>query len=130
MAGEDGWFRSGDIGRWTSDGYLQILGRKKEVISIHGYSLYPMELEALLSQSGMLDEVAVTGVPHAIAGEICVAFIVPAEPAHFSLAELRRWARGHMADYKIPGRFILLDALPLGGNGKVDRMTLRNLLDA
>jgi acyl-CoA synthetase (AMP-forming)/AMP-acid ligase II len=130
VAGEDGWFRSGDIGRWTSDGYLQILGRKKEVICIHGYNLYPMELEALLSQSEMLDEVAVMGAPHTVAGEICVAFIVPRDSQGFSLQELRRWARKHMADYKIPGRFVVVDSLPLGGNGKVDRKALRNILDA
>ena len=130
VAGEDGWFRSGDLGCWTPDGYLQILGRKKDVICVHGHTLFPLELETLLSQSEMLDDVAVIGAPHAVAGEICVAFIVPKNPDGFSLAELRRWARKHIADYKIPGRFIVRDALPLGGTGKIDRLMLRTMLDA
>lgn len=130
VAGADGWFRSGDIGCWTDDGYLRILGRKKEVICIHGYTLYPAEIETLLSHSEMLDDVAVIGAPHVAAGEIGVAFIVPRDTPGFSVKDLRLWARKHMADYKIPGRFVVVDALPLGANGKVDRQMLRNRLDA
>jgi len=130
VAGADGWFRSGDIGCWSQEGFLRILGRKKDVICIHGYTLYPTEIEVTLSQSEMLDDVAVIGVPHAHAGEMCVAFIVPKEPLRFSLNTLRAWARKHMADYKIPSRFVVLDALPLGGSGKVDRLSLRNMLNA
>lgn len=125
-----GWMRSGDMGCWTVDGNLRILGRKKDVITIHGYTLYAAEIERLLSQSGMLDDVAVIGVPHALAGELCVAFIVPLVPADFSLKRLRLWARDNIADYKIPGRFVVLDKIPLNHNAKVDRIALKNLLDA
>jgi acyl-CoA synthetase (AMP-forming)/AMP-acid ligase II len=55
---------------------------------------------------------------------------VPADRSAFSLKRLRLWARSHVADYKIPGRFILLDQLPLNQTGKVDRISLRNSLDA
>lgn len=125
----DGWLHSGDMGCFTADGYLQILGRKKDVITIHGYTLYPAEIETLLSRSGMLKEVAVIGVAHLVAGELCVAFIVPADPSLFSLKRLRVWARGNVADYKIPGRFVIVDSLPLNRNGKVDRLSLKASLD-
>jgi acyl-CoA synthetase (AMP-forming)/AMP-acid ligase II len=123
-----GWLHSGDIGCFTAEGYLQILGRKKDVITIHGYTLYPAEIETLLSQSGLLKEIAVIGMPHAVAGELCVAFIVPADPAAFSLKRLRLWARTHVADYKVPGRFVIVDHLPLNRNGKVDRLSLKSSL--
>ncbi len=125
-----GWLHSGDMGCWTADGNLQILGRKKEVITIHGYTLYAAELEYLLSQSEMLEDVAVIGVPHVLAGEICVAFIVPIELPNFSLKRLRLWTRDNMADYKIPGKFVVVDRIPLNQNGKVDRIFLKNSLDA
>jgi acyl-CoA synthetase (AMP-forming)/AMP-acid ligase II len=124
-----GWLHSGDMGCFTAEGYLQILGRKKDVITIHGYTLYPAEIEALLSRSGMLKEIAVIGVPHAVAGELCVAFIVPVDPSKFSLTRLRVWARGNVADYKLPGRFVIVDSLPLNRNGKVDRLSLKNGLE-
>jgi HIP---CoA ligase len=126
----EGWLRSGDMGCWTANGELKILGRKKDVITIHGYTLYAAEVERLLEQSGMLEAVAVLGVPHAAAGELCVAFIVPRVPAEFSLKRLRLWARDNVADYKIPGRFVVLDTIPLNHNGKVDRIALMKSLDA
>lgn len=124
-----GWLHSGDMGCFTHEGFLQILGRKKDVITIHGYTLYPAEVETLLSRSGMLKDVAVMGVPHGVAGELCVAFIVPADPSAFSLKQLRIWARNNVADYKIPGRFVVLESLPLNRNGKVDRLALKSSLE-
>jgi len=99
-------------------------------MTIHGYTLYPAEIEMLLSKSRMLKDIAVMAFNHAVAGEICVAFIVPEDPETFSLKHLRLWARHNIADYKIPGRFVLLDRLPLNRAGKVDRIALRNGLDA
>jgi HIP---CoA ligase len=124
-----GWLHTGDMGCLTETADLRILGRKKDVITIHGYTLYPAEIENLLSQSGMLKEIAVMGMPHAVAGEICVAFIVPADASRFSLKSLRLWARNNVADYKIPGRFLVMDCIPLNRNGKVDRIALRSSLD-
>lgn len=126
----EGWLHTGDMGCLTADGYLRILGRKKDAMTIHGYTLYPAEIEVLLSQSGMLKDIAVIGVPHALAGELCVACIVPAYPSTFSLQRLRVWARTNMADYKIPARFVLLDHLPLNQAGKVDRLALVDSLHA
>lgn len=126
----EGWLHTGDMGCFTTEGHLRILGRKKDVMTIHGYTLYPAEIETLLSQSGMLKEIAVMAIPHTVAGEICVAFIVPVAPSAFSLKDFRLWARNHVADYKIPGRFVLLDQLPLNRAGKVDRLALGNSLYA
>jgi HIP---CoA ligase len=125
-----GWLHSGDVGCFTAEGNLRILGRKKDVIIIHGYTLYPAEIETLLMQSGMLKDVAAIGIPHAVAGEQCVAFVVPADPTAFSLKRLRLWARDNVTHYKVPGRFIVVDRMPLNRNGKVDRSSLRNSLEA
>jgi len=125
-----GWLHSGDMGCFTPAGNLRILGRKKDVIIIHGYTLYPAQIESMLSQSGMLKDVAALGIPHGVAGEICVAFIVPTDAATFSLKHLRLWARKNMADYKVPSRFVIVDSLPLNQNGKVDRLLLQENLGA
>jgi acyl-CoA synthetase (AMP-forming)/AMP-acid ligase II len=123
---DDGWLKSGDLGRWTQEGLLQILGRKKEIIIVHGYTLYPAEIENILLQSNLLDAVAVIGVPHPVAGEQCVAFIVPADAHQFDLRALKSWARAHIADYKVPTRFLLIDGIPMNENKKVDQVALRN----
>lgn len=126
----EGWLHTGDVGCFTAAGYLRVLGRRKDVMTIHGYTLYPAEIEALLSQSGMLKEVVVMGSPHELAGDLCVAFIVPADAKAFSIKQLRLWARDHMADYKIPARFVLLERLPFNRAGKVDRISLGHSLVA
>jgi acyl-CoA synthetase (AMP-forming)/AMP-acid ligase II len=125
-----GWLHTGDVGCYAADGRLRILGRRKEAMTIHGYTVYPAEIEALLIQSGMLKEIAVIGAPHEVAGQISVAYIVPVDPSAFDLKRLRLWARGNVADYKIPGRFVLLDKLPLNETGKVDRIALQCSLGA
>jgi acyl-CoA synthetase (AMP-forming)/AMP-acid ligase II len=127
---DDGWLRTGDLGRRTDEGYLQILGRLKEVIVSHGYTLYPAEIEGLLLQSSMLAAVAVFGLPGALGGESCCAAVVPDDPGAFQARDLARWARDNLTPYKVPARFFVLDKLPLNDNGKVDRQRLRDRFTA
>jgi len=122
----DGWLKTGDLGRWTDDGYLQIVGRKKDVISIHGYKVYPAEVERLLLQSGMLQDVCVIGIANPFSGQECVAFLKPSEMGEFDVRAFRLWAKSNIAVYKIPTRIIVTQNIPLNKNGKVDRLALES----
>jgi acyl-CoA synthetase (AMP-forming)/AMP-acid ligase II len=121
----DGWLRTGDIGEWTKAGYLRIMGRQKEVIIAHGYTLFPAEVELLLLQSNMLRSVAVFGISHP-AGEACAAAVVPMDPDRFESRALMAWARENMSNYKIPAKVHIVAQLPVNQNGKVDRIKLQN----
>lgn len=121
---DDGWLRTGDMGKKTSQGWLKILGRKKDVVISHGYTLYPAEIEALLLQSGMLAAVAVFGVPQNFGGESCAAAVVPRDPDTFSRRDLLSWARNNLTRYKVPSRVHVVAAIPASANGKVDRSKL------
>jgi acyl-CoA synthetase (AMP-forming)/AMP-acid ligase II len=127
---DEGWMVTGDVGCWTQQGHLRVSGRKKETISLHGYKVYPAEVEQLLMKSGMLRSVAVLGVAHRLAGEQCVAVVVPLDAERFDRRELQRWARGNMADYKIPTRIHEVGELPLTPTGKTDRLALRESVEA
>ncbi len=112
---EDGWFRTGDLGRHDVDGYLTIIGRSKDLIITGGDNVYPREIEdALRGVAGVVD-VAVVGASDAAWGETVVAF-VEGTPV---LAELWATAEAELAPYKQPRRIHLVDALPRNALGKV-----------
>ena len=121
-----GWFHTGDLGRIRQGGYLQIVGRKKEMFISHGFNVYPVEVENLLLKSGMLETAAVIGRVAKFGGEEGVAIVVPKEGSQFEMRKLREWARDSMTDYKIPTRYVEVEALPLNANGKVDKLYLSN----
>lgn len=126
----DGWLRTGDLGTFTDEGYLRIIGRIKDMYICHGLNVYPSDVEAQLMQSQLLAEVAVVGRKHRIAGEAGTAFLVPARPEEFDLKELRTWARDNMANYKVPIKFVVLPALPRNASGKLDKVALEKQLDS
>jgi malonyl-CoA/methylmalonyl-CoA synthetase len=113
----DGWFKSGDIGRWDSDGYLRIIGRSKELIISGGYNVYPREIEDTLLQHPAVSEVAVVGKPSAEWGEAVVAFVVARDET--SPGELVSYAAERLASYKRPRQIELVDVLPRNALGKV-----------
>ncbi|MFT4825483.1 MAG: acyl-CoA synthetase (AMP-forming)/AMP-acid ligase II [Halioglobus sp.] len=121
----DGWLKTGDIGRWTPEGFLQILGRKKDVILSHGYTLFPAEIEDLMLKSNMLKSIGVFGVEHPLAGEVCVGAVVPHDAAIFEHRKLLVWARKNITRYKVPAIIYVVDQLPTNTNGKLDRRKLR-----
>jgi len=125
----DGWLRTGDVGRLTPEGNLQVVGRIKDVIIVHGYNVYPVEVESQLLSSGLLDAVAVVGQPTRLSGEECVAFVVPRGSEETVRRDLLAWARQYMAGFKVPTRVIVRSSLPLTINGKLDRQALRRELD-
>ena len=119
-----GWFRTGDLGTVDDEGWLRIVGRLKDIIIRGGENISASEVEAALEAHPAVRQGVAVGYPDPLMGERVAAFVVTTSP--FDLAECRRWfaARG-MAKFKTPERVIPLDALPLLGSGKPDRVQLQ-----
>ena len=118
----DGWFRTGDLAMRRSDGRYRIVGRIKEMYKSGGYNVYPREVEDVLQSHVDVVMAAVVGCPDQLWQEAGVAFVV-ARPT-LDLAQLQAHCRGRLANYKIPKRFVLCEALPLLPIGKVDKVEL------
>lgn len=106
------WFRMGDLGALDADGYLSIIGRKKEVLRTGGESVSPNEVEAVLRDAPGVEEVAIVGLPDPEWGEVLCAAVVPREGAAPTLAALRDHCEGRLAGFKKPRRIALLERLP------------------
>jgi malonyl-CoA/methylmalonyl-CoA synthetase len=121
-----GWFHTGDLARRSSDGYISIVGRAKEMIITGGYNVYPREVEEVLGEHPAVREVAVVGLPSLEWGEEVVAFIVPmAADASPQEVELAAWCQARLASFKQPRRFVVIDCLPRNALGKVVKTALR-----
>ena len=121
----DGWLHTGDIGVLDARGNVAIVDRKKEMIVVGGFNVFPAEVENLLLRHDAIAHAAVIGVPDDRLGEVPWAFVVPAATTSLDPDELVGWAHGTMANYKAPRRFLVVDELPLNANGKVDKQLLR-----
>jgi acyl-CoA synthetase (AMP-forming)/AMP-acid ligase II len=119
----DGWLHTGDIGVMDERGYLRITDRKKDMFIVGGFNAYPAEIESLLLAHPAIAQAAVVGVPDERLGEVGVAYVVLCAGA--TVDELQAWARDHMANYKVPRRIEIVDALPLNASGKVLKYELR-----
>ncbi|MGO8948601.1 MAG: acyl-CoA synthetase [Ktedonobacterales bacterium] len=121
----DGWFKTGDLGSCSPDGYYTITGRSRELIITGGYNVYPREVEDVLLAYPGVGEAAVLGLPDPDLGEQVVAVIVPRPGAtHPSAEDLLNFCRAQLAGYKKPRRVIFLDALPRNALGKVQKHVL------
>jgi long-chain acyl-CoA synthetase len=123
----DGWFKTGDIGRFDEDGYLYIVDRKKDMVLSGGYNIYSKEVESVLLRHPAIADVAVVGVPDEIYGEAVAAFIEPAAGAAPVEDELIRWCAGELASYKKPKHIVFMPELPKNSTGKVMKNELRAL---
>lgn len=122
------WFRTGDQGRMDAEGYLYITGRLKEIINRGGEKVSPREVdEALLDHPGVLQAVAFA-VPHDSLGEDVAAAVVLTENATVTANELRQGLFGRLAEFKIPNRILIVDEIPKGPTGKVQRIGLAGKL--
>ena len=121
----DGWLLTGDIGYKDADGYLFITDRKKDMLLVNGINVYPREVEEVLYQFPGVREAAVIGVPDARRGEQPLAFVSANEGVTLDEKAIIAFARGKLADYKVPRQVILLPALPRNATGKVLKTTLR-----
>jgi long-chain acyl-CoA synthetase len=115
----DGWFRTGDIARITPDGYVTVVGRKRERIKRGGYSIFPAEVEAALLTHPAVAEAAVVGVPDNTLGEEIAAFVVLTPEGSANADELIAWCRERLAAFKYPRRVSFVGALPRSATGKV-----------
>jgi fatty-acyl-CoA synthase len=120
----EGFFLTGDLGIIDEDGYLRIVGRRKETIVRGGFQIYPREVEDQLRTHPAVDEVCVIGIPHDVLGELVCACIVPVEGAVITGPEVKHFARITMADHKIPDLVRFFDVFPMTGSGKVKRREL------
>jgi malonyl-CoA/methylmalonyl-CoA synthetase len=121
----DGWFRTGDVGRWDANGYLSIVGRSKDLIISGGYNVYPKEIESWLDDMPGVFESAVIGVPHRDFGEAVTAVVVPQPGAVLDEAALIASLKGRIAAFKVPKRIHVLTELPRNAMGKVQKNLLR-----
>jgi len=122
---EDGWFKTGDMGRYDKDGYLVLVGRSKDLIISGGYNVYPKEIELLLDDLPGVEESAVVGLPHPDFGEAVAAVVVAKKGAVVQESSLMQQARPLIASYKMPKRIFVVDSLPRNLMGKVQKNLLR-----
>jgi acyl-CoA synthetase (AMP-forming)/AMP-acid ligase II len=123
----DGWLHTGDIGVLDEQGYLRITDRLKDMFITGGFNVYPAEIEQCLLKYPGLAQVAVIGIPDERLGEVAMAFLLPAPGSAIEEPALLAWCREHMANYKVPRRVQVLQAMPLNAAGKVTKNALREL---
>jgi malonyl-CoA/methylmalonyl-CoA synthetase len=122
----DGFFRTGDLGSLSADGYLNIVGRSKDLIITGGYNVYPKEIELAIDELPGVEESAVIGVPHADFGEAVTAVVVPhGEHMPPTEGEIITALKRKLANFKIPKRVHFVDDLPRNAMGKVQKNVLR-----
>jgi long-chain acyl-CoA synthetase len=117
----DGWLNTGDVGRVDEDGYFYIVDRTKDLIIRGGYNVYPREIEEVLYEHPAVAEAAVIGIPHDSLGEEVGAAVALKKGESVDPDELRDYVKARVAAYKYPRRIWLLDELPKGATGKVQK---------
>jgi long-chain acyl-CoA synthetase len=123
----DGWLYTGDVGELDGDGYLTIRGRKKEMVIVGGYNVYPREVEEVLYEHPAVREAAVLGIPHPYTGESVKALVVLRPGARLSADDVIGHAARSLARFKCPTVVELVDELPHTAIGKVAKGRLREL---
>ena len=121
----DGWFKTGDVGKVGTDGYVTIVGRSKDLIITGGYNVYPAEIEGYINELPAVSESAVIGVPHGDFGEAVVALVVPRPGAALDLAALVAALKARIANFKVPKQVFAVAELPRNTMGKVQKNLLR-----
>jgi long-chain acyl-CoA synthetase len=116
---DDGWFKTGDLVRLSHDGFVSIVGRKRELILRGGYSVFPAEVEAALLAHPAVAEAAVIGVAHAELGEDVLAYATLRAGSTAEPEQLIAHCKARLAAYKYPRRVIIVDELPKGATGKI-----------
>jgi acyl-CoA synthetase (AMP-forming)/AMP-acid ligase II len=125
----DGWFRTGDEGMLDTDGYLFLTGRLKEQINRGGEKISPLEVDEALLRHPAVAEAVTFAIPHDKLGEDVGAAVVLAEGHEATEAELRDYLRDRLAAFKVPKQIIVVQAIPKGATGKIQRIGLAARLD-
>ena len=119
-----GWFRTGDIGFMEPEGFFKIVDRKKDMIKVSGFNVYPNEVENVIASFNKVKEVAAIGVPDSKSGEVIKVFVVKKDPK-LTEQELKTYCRENLTNYKIPKHVEFRDDLPKSNVGKILRRVLK-----
>ena len=122
---QDGWLRTGDIATVDKDGYYYIIDRKKDMVLIGGYNVYPREIDEVLLEHPQVLEAVAVGIEDEVRGEIIKAYVVPRPGADLTRAEITTWCRAKLASYKVPRLVEFRQELPKTMVGKVLPRALR-----
>ena len=122
------WFRTGDQGTFDSDGYLTLTGRLKEIINRGGEKVSPLEVDGVLSAHPAIAQVVTFALPHPKLGEEVAAAVVLREGEDASDRDIRDFAKERLADFKVPRKVIILEEIPKGATGKLQRIGLAEKL--
>ena len=124
----NGWFHTGDLGLIDQDGYLKVVGRKKEMIIRGGANIYPREIEEALYQHPKVKDAAVIGLLDTRFGERVCACVVPRAGEGFTFDDMIDFLRPRIATYKLPEFLCVMSELPLTPTGKVQKALLRDII--
>ena len=124
---EQGWFRSGDVAFLDAEGDLHLVDRRRELVIVNGFNVYPREIELAIEAMDGIEEVAVVGVADDATGESLVAFVVVDPGAGIGVDQVREHCASRLARFKIPAVIRLVDALPHSATGKVAKGRLREV---
>jgi hypothetical protein len=124
----NGWFRTGDIGRLDPEGYLFLSGRIKEIINRGGTKISPREVDDILLAHPAVAQAATFPIPHPTLGEEIAAAVVLQDTTSMTGEELRAFVAARLSDFKVPQRILLVDAIPKGPTGKLERARLATQL--
>ena len=123
---DDGFFITGDLGRIDEFGYLQIVGRNKDLIISGGYNIYPKEIELVLDDLPGVLESAVIGAPHSDFGESVIGLLVAEGDQSLDLSVIEKAISQSLARFKQPRKLFVIDSLPRNAMGKVQKNILRD----
>jgi malonyl-CoA/methylmalonyl-CoA synthetase len=121
----DGFFKTGDVGKYDERGYITIVGRSKDLIISGGYNVYPAEIEGYLNDLPGVEESAVIGIPHPDFGEVGVAVLIAKPGIDLDPAKIIASMKANLANFKVPKQCFVIDALPRNTMGKVQKNVLR-----
>ena len=122
----DGWLHTGDLAYMDEDRFIYIVDRLKDLIIVNGENIYPGEVEDCIYEVEGVSECAVIGHPDPLRGQVVWAYVVMKEGYDFDENRIRKYLSRNLASYKIPRRFIPMDALPKNASGKILKRALRN----
>ena len=124
----NGWFRTGDEGYFDEDGYLFLIGRRKEIINRGGEKIAPREVDEVLLRHPAVGQAAAFAAPHALLGETVAAAVVLKAGREVGERELREYAAGSLASFKVPEKILFVPEIPKGPSGKIQRIGLAEKL--
>jgi len=124
---EEGWLYSGDLATMDEEGYVQIVGRKKDMLICGGFNVYPAEIEEYLFTHSKVQNVSVIGMPDSVMGEVAVAYIIPREGVRIDPQEVIDFCSGEIANFKVPRYVQIVDELPMTQSGKIQKFRLREI---